>query len=157
MSMSHERFTDEQLAPVADAVGLPLAELRNRAAAAEGGNFLEALDFDLGVTQASETNCKNIDFNIKVIRIKGKACFTSGSNWRLTIDFQVSAFGIEIDTVRYTFSPSQNSVCYKYNLLFGKIKLCFGVRTNKICLFTSGSVSSFGKKKSWDENIFCFL
>ncbi len=157
MSMSHERFTDEQLAPVADAVGLPMTELRNRAAAAESGNFLDALDFDLQVAQVEETNCKDIDFNIKIVRIKGKVCFTPGSNWRLTIDFRVSALGIELDTVRYTFSPSQNSVCYEYDLLFGKVKLCFGVRTSRICLFTSGKVSGFGKKKSWDENILCFL
>jgi hypothetical protein len=156
MSTSHERFTDEQLAPIAEAVGLPLAEFRNRAAAAESGIVSKELDFDLQVADASETNCKDINFDIKIIRVKGKVCFTPGKNWRLTIDLQVSALGVELDTVRYTFSPSQTSVCYKYNLLFAKIKLCFGVRSNRICLFTSGSVSSFGKKKSWDENILCF-
>lgn len=157
MSMSTERFTDEQLAPVADAVGLSLDELRRQAAAMQEEISIEAAELDLDITAAEETNCKNIDFNIKVIRIKGKVCFTPGSNWRLTIDLQVSALGIELDRVKYTFSPSRTSVCYNYNVLFAKIRLCFGVRTSKICLFTSGSVSSFGKKKSWDENLLCFL
>ena len=157
--MAFRQMTDGEWTAVAARFGQPVDLVKKQlgAVASAGGAAAAAGQGTFTVTpNAQDTSCKDIDFDIKIFRVKGKACFTPGSNWSLSIDLTLYLAGIEISHVVYTFSPTNTSVCYHYDVLIGSLDVCFGVRSSHICLFTSGKACAFGACVSWDENLVCF-
>ena len=156
--MAFREISDGEWTAVAARFGQPVDVVKKQlgAVAAAGGAAAAAGHGTFAVTpNAQDTRCKDIDFDIKIFHVKGTACFTPGSNWNLTIDLTTYLAGIEISRVVYTFSPTNTSVCYHYDVLIGSLDVCFGVRSN-ICLYTSGTACAFGSCTSWDETLVCF-
>ncbi len=156
MAFDFSYVPKEQFAEAARRFGLSADELRSRLSKIDPRE-LHGQIAKVSVADAEE-GCKDIDFDIKIFRVKGKVCFTPGSDWKLSIDLTLYVAGIEVSHVKYTFSAANTSVCYKWDLLLVSLHVCFGVRSSggHVCLFTSGKACAFGKCSSWDETIVCF-
>ena len=156
MNIQLKHLSAEHIEEAASRTGMSAEALRNHLDSIN----LNELHGQLAVSNVTDAggNCKNIDFDIKIFSIKGKVCFTPGSNWTLYIDLTLSVAGIEVANVKYNFSAANSHVCYKYDLLLVSLDVCFGVRqqSGKTCLYTSGTACGFGSCSSWNENIVCF-
>ena len=158
MANEYRQFADTDLSNAAQRLGLSAEDLRTKLSAA-ARQPLHGQPATLSIAESDSVggaSCKDIDFDIKIFRVKGKVCFTPGSNWSLSIDLTLYLAGIEVANVKYNFSPSNTQVCFSYDILIGSLKVCFGVRGANICLFTSGTACAFGACTSWDETILCF-
>lgn len=153
MATQYRQFTDEEWANAAQRVGLSAQELRTQVDQALQQSVHGQLAV-LNIKDSDQANCKDIDFDIKVFSVKGKVCFVPGQDWKLTIQLELFLIGIKLAEVNYTFSASNTSVCYSYDVLIGSLKVCFGVRGK--CLYTSGTACAFGNCTSWDETLICF-
>jgi hypothetical protein len=159
MDTPYRQFADADLSNAAQRLGLSVDELHAKLTTALQ-QPLHGQPATLSITDSGAVDgasCKDIDFDIKIFSVKGKVCFTPGSNWNLSIDLTLYLAGIEVANVKYNFSPSNTQVCYNYDILIGSLKVCFGVRGPNACLFTSGTACAFGSCTSWDETIVCFL
>lgn len=150
-----QRFVDADWKQAARLTGLSVTELQHKVAAAVR-QPVHGQPAQVKIADAPEENCKDIDFDIKIFTVSGTLCFTPGPDWKLTINLKLFLVGIEVAEVNHTFSASSLSLCFDYDIVIASLRVCFGVRGQRICFFTSGTVCGFGQCTSWDETILCF-
>lgn len=149
------QFTANDLAEAAQRVGLSVQDLRQQLSKASQ-QALHGQAAELTIKDSDQPSCKDIDFDIKVFSFKGRVCFTPGTNWQLTFDLKLYLIGIELGHINGTLSASNPSICFNFDVIFGSVQVCFGVRGQRACLYTSGTACALGQCTSWDETIVCF-
>ena len=151
-------YRNEDFARAAELLGTSEDKLRRSLEQVLASGPLHAQLAQVSITDTDDASCKDIDFDIKIFSVKGRVCFTPGSDWKLSIDLRLYVIGIELAHVQYTFSASNTSVCYSYDVIVASLSVCFGIRTTsgRVCLYTSGKACGLGQCADWNETIVCF-
>ncbi|HEX2251932.1 MAG TPA: hypothetical protein VHQ65_01530 [Thermoanaerobaculia bacterium] len=151
-------YHDDDFRRAAELLGTSENELRRSLEQALAPGLLHGQAAQVSISETDDASCKDIDFDIKIFSVKGRVCFTPGPNWKLSIDLRLYVIGIELAHVQYTFSASNTSVCYDYDVIIASLRVCFGIRTTsgRVCLFTSGKACGAGQCTEWNETILCF-
>jgi hypothetical protein len=124
---------------------------------------VRTLEVKIGKPEKSG-ECTKKEFDLSLFKLLGIKGFLElcggGDNWTLKVHVCLILLGMELWCTDFTLSPQNTHVCFDVDLWLVNAKLCFGVRTSRVCFYVSGRACYFDggwNCESFDETILCLL
>jgi hypothetical protein len=113
--------------------------------------------------QVKSDDCVSTPFEFsffKVLGIKGevKFCGTNTSNWTATVDVCLTLLGNQVACHKFELDSTHLEYCYNIDVRLAKAKVCFGVNTRDLCLYTRGKACAWALGwhcQDFDQRIIC--
>lgn len=156
-------IADDEWNDVANRIGVSPDQLRKdyEAVVSDPKNLR-----DVTLTVGQETkadSCVTTPFEFsffKILGIKGevKICGTGAGDWKASVDVCLTLLGNQVACHHFDLDSTHLEYCYNIDVRFAKARVCFGVNTRDLCLYTRGNACAWALGwhcQDFDQRIVC--